>query len=86
MQWHKEAFNISRLSTLVRARADEERRTRRPPKVVESDAVQHTYYGEKLSLDALNPDLRAGYVHLQAKMDSFDREIDSLLRALVATY
>lgn len=83
-QWQVDAFDISRLSKLVRMRAEDERRTRRVPKVTEMDDVQRIYYGEKLALDALQPDIRAGYVHLQAKMDSFDREIDKLLGTLVA--
>jgi hypothetical protein len=86
LQWNQEAFNITLLSSLVRARADEDRRTRRPVKSAEMDAVQQTYYGEKLALDSLHPDVRAGYVHLQAKMDSFDREIDSLLGSLVVAH
>lgn len=81
--WVEEAFDISLLSNLVRARAEEDKRTRRVPRPVESDAVQRTYYGEKLALDALQPEVRASYVHLQAKMDAFDRDLDDLLGMLV---
>lgn len=84
--WTEEAFDISLLSALVRARADEERRTRRAPRPVEADAVQKTYYGEKLALDALQPEVRASYVHLQAKMDAFDRDVDDLLGMLVEAH
>jgi hypothetical protein len=84
MQYHADVFEITRLATLVRARSDEDRRTRRPARAPDADAVQAKLYGERIALDVLHPDVRAGYVHLQARMDAFDREVDSLLGALVA--
>ncbi|BEJ17369.1 hypothetical protein CspHIS471_0607700 [Cutaneotrichosporon sp. HIS471] len=88
--WYSDAFDISRLSTLVRARATDIKRNTpvpRPRKQTEpADTVQRVLYGNRPDVEHMPPDLRAPYVHLQAKMDAFDREIDDLLGSLVAAY
>ncbi|GMK57586.1 hypothetical protein CspeluHIS016_0404200 [Cutaneotrichosporon spelunceum] len=88
--WYSDAFDISRLSTLVRARATDIKRNTpvpRPRRQSEpADTVQRVLYGNRPDVEHMPPDLRAPYVHLQAKMDAFDREIDDLLGSLVAAY
>ncbi|CAK9784899.1 hypothetical protein CC85DRAFT_283871 [Cutaneotrichosporon oleaginosum] len=88
--WYSDAFDISRLSTLVRARATDIKRNTpvpRPRRSTEpADAVQRMLYGDRPEVEHMPPDLRAPFVHLQAKMDAFDREIDDLLGSLVAVY
>lgn len=88
--WYTDAFDISRLSTLVRARAADIKRNTpvpRPRKPTEpADAVQRVLYGDRPEIDHFPLDLRAPFVHLQAKMDAFDREIDDLLGALVTAH
>lgn len=88
--WYTDAFDISRLATLVRARATDIKRNTpvpRPRKPTEPvDDVQRMLYGDRPEMDHLPLDLRAPFVHLQAKMDAFDREIDDLLGSLVAAH
>jgi hypothetical protein len=88
--WYSDAFDISRLSMLVRARATDIKRNTpvpRPRRPTEpADAVQRMLYGDRPEVEHMPPDLRAPFVHLQAKMDAFDREVDDLLGSLVAAY
>ncbi|KAL1408255.1 protein phosphatase regulator [Vanrija albida] len=86
---YQDAFDIARLNTIVHARAKEMKRTtpipnrRAPPQM---DAVQRVYYGEKAEMDSIHPDIRACFVHVLAKMDTFDREIDDILGSLVPAH
>lgn len=85
-QWYSDAFDIKSFNALVRARAlDIKRNTPVPrPRKAFLDDVQSVFYGNTLDFETLQPDLRAPYVHVQAKMDAFDRDIDNLLGSLVA--
>lgn len=80
--WYLNASDVSRLATLVRIRAENEGVQARLTHLEESDEVQHTLYGEKVDTSFLHPEVRSGYVHLQAKLDAFDREIDAILGSL----
>lgn len=80
--WYLSASDVSRLATLVRIRAENEGVQARLTHLEESDEVQHSLYGEKVDTSFLHPDVRSGYVHLQAKLDAFDREIDAILGSL----
>lgn len=84
-QWYSDAFDIRSFTGLVRARALEIKRNTPVPRPRPSfvDDVQAVFYGTRLDFDCLQPEVRAPYVHVQAKMDAFDREIDSLLGSLV---
>lgn len=80
--WYLNAADVSRLATLVRIRAENEGVQARTSHLEECDAVQRTLYGEKVDTGFLHPEVRSGYVHLQAKLDAFDREIDAILGSL----
>lgn len=80
--WYLSASDVSRLATLVRIRAENEGIQARLTHLEESDEVQHSLYGEKVDTSFLHPEIRSGYVHLQAKLDAFDREIDAILGSL----
>lgn len=86
---YQDAFDIARLNTIVHARAKELKRTTPVPNrraAPQIDAVQRVYYGEKAEMDNIHPDIRACFVHVLAKMDTFDREIDEILGSLVPAH
>lgn len=80
--WYLNAADVSRLATLVRIRAENEGIQARASHFEDCDEVQHYLYGEKVDTSFLHPDVRSGYVHLQAKLDAFDREIDAILGSI----
>jgi len=78
---YKDDFGIKTLMAIIEARAREYRKA--PPAKIECDEVQRIFYGEKLDMETVHPDIRACFAPIQARLDAMDRDIDELLGATI---
>ncbi len=79
---YKDDFGIKALMAVIEARAREFRKP--PPPKIECDDVQKMFYGERIDMESIHPDIRGCFAPLQMRLDAMDREIDAVLGSLVA--
>ena len=79
---YKDDFGIKAMMAVIEARAREYYKP--PPAKIECDEVERMFYGERVDMEAIHPDIRACFAPLQARLDAMDREIDELLGSVIA--
>ncbi|KAK4685392.1 hypothetical protein P7C73_g4761, partial [Tremellales sp. Uapishka_1] len=81
---YKDDFGMKEMLASIEARARELRPTGKK-KVDEADEVERRWWGERVDLEGVQPEIRGCFEGIRGKLESFERDLDDLLVGLLTT-